>query len=102
MRPRRESWQEDLPQPPVAQPHRMPRSIPTVVVAGGAAHLRIRSPYRETNTLHAFAGDRVRPQRVVAFVIGALSMQVQFESYNTLGAHAITCEGVEGVRFAVW
>jgi len=25
-----------------------------------------------------------------------------YESYGTLGAHAIACEGVEGVRFAVW
>jgi 1,4-alpha-glucan branching enzyme len=25
-----------------------------------------------------------------------------YESYRTLGAHAVTCAGVEGVRFAVW
>jgi 1,4-alpha-glucan branching enzyme len=25
-----------------------------------------------------------------------------YESYSTLGAHAVTCAGVEGVRFAVW
>src|SRR5690242_21916550 len=25
-----------------------------------------------------------------------------YESYGTLGAHAIACEGVKGVRFAVW
>jgi len=25
-----------------------------------------------------------------------------FESYNTLGAHLVECEGVKGVRFAVW
>jgi 1,4-alpha-glucan branching enzyme len=25
-----------------------------------------------------------------------------YESYGTLGAHTVTCEGVEGVRFAVW
>ena len=25
-----------------------------------------------------------------------------YESYRTLGAHAVTCEGVDGVRFAVW
>ena len=25
-----------------------------------------------------------------------------YESYRTLGAHAVACEGVEGVRFAVW
>ena len=25
-----------------------------------------------------------------------------YESYGTLGAHLVTCEGVEGVRFAVW
>ncbi len=25
-----------------------------------------------------------------------------YESYNTMGAHLTTCDGVEGVRFAVW
>jgi 1,4-alpha-glucan branching enzyme len=25
-----------------------------------------------------------------------------YESYSTLGAHAVTCAGVDGVRFAVW
>ncbi len=26
----------------------------------------------------------------------------QYESYRTMGAHLVTCEGVAGVRFAVW
>ncbi len=26
----------------------------------------------------------------------------QYESYRTMGAHPVDCEGVEGVRFAVW
>ena len=80
VRPRREPWQKNLPQAAVPQTHRMARSIPTVVVAGDADHFGIRSPHRKTNALDAFAGDRVRPQRSVAFVVGALAMQVQFES----------------------
>src|SRR5579863_4480162 len=26
----------------------------------------------------------------------------QYESYRTMGAHPVECEGVQGVRFAVW
>ncbi len=79
VRARGESRQKNLPKSAVAQAHRMARAIPTVVIAGDADHLGVGSPYREANALHPFAGDHVRPQRAVAFVVGALAMQVQFE-----------------------
>ncbi len=79
VRARRESRQKNLPDAAVAQTHRMARAIPAIVVAGDADHLGIGSPHREANACDAFARDQVRAQRAVAFVVGALAMQVQFE-----------------------
>src|SRR5678816_3747146 len=42
------------------------------------------------------------PPLLTAFELHLHGEGTNYESYNTLGAHAITCEGVDGVRFAVW
>ena len=42
------------------------------------------------------------PPLLTAFELHLHGEGTNYESYGTLGAHAVTCEGVEGVRFAVW
>ena len=42
------------------------------------------------------------PPLLTAFELHLHGEGTNYESYGTLGAHAITCEGVAGVRFAVW
>jgi 1,4-alpha-glucan branching enzyme len=42
------------------------------------------------------------PPLLTAFELHLHGEGTNYESYGTLGAHVVTCEGVEGVRFAVW
>ena len=42
------------------------------------------------------------PPLLTSFELYLHGEGTNYESYRTLGAHAVTCEGVEGVRFAVW
>ena len=42
------------------------------------------------------------PPLLTPFELYLYGEGTNYESYRTLGAHAATCEGVEGVRFAVW
>ena len=63
--------------------------------------------YRFEITL--YSGDMVEvddPYRfsplLSSFELHLLGEGTNYESYRTLGAHFVTCEGVKGVRFAVW
>src|ERR1700682_5871071 len=42
------------------------------------------------------------PPLLTAFELHLHGEGTNYESYCTLGAHLVACEGVEGVRFAVW
>jgi 1,4-alpha-glucan branching enzyme len=42
------------------------------------------------------------PPLLTSFELYLYGEGTNYESYRTLGAHAVTCEEVEGVRFAVW
>ena len=42
------------------------------------------------------------PPLLTAFELYLHGEGTNYESYRTLGAHAVTCEEVEGARFAVW
>ena len=42
------------------------------------------------------------PPLLTAFELHLFGEGTHYESYNMLGAHATQCEGVAGVRFAVW
>ena len=42
------------------------------------------------------------PPLLTAFELHLHGEGTNYETYGTLGAHLVTCEGVEGVRFAVW
>jgi len=42
------------------------------------------------------------PPLLTAFELHLHGEGTNYESYGTLGAHPVTCQGVEGVRFAVW
>ena len=53
------------------------------------AQLEVEDPYRF-------------PPLVSEFDLHLHSEGTQYESYRTMGAHLVECEGVAGVRFAVW
>jgi 1,4-alpha-glucan branching enzyme len=42
------------------------------------------------------------PPLLTSFELHLHGEGTNYESYRTLGAHPVTCEGVEGTRFAVW
>ena len=42
------------------------------------------------------------PPLLTSFELHLLGEGTNYESYSSLGAHLTTCDGVEGVRFAVW
>jgi 1,4-alpha-glucan branching enzyme len=42
------------------------------------------------------------PPLLTSFDLYLHAEGTNYESYRTMGAHVVTCEGVEGVRFAVW
>ena len=42
------------------------------------------------------------PPMLTAFELHLHGEGTHYEAYNTLGAHIVECEGVRGVRFAVW
>src|SRR5579863_7706470 len=42
------------------------------------------------------------PPLLTSFELHLHGVGTNYESYRTLGAHAVVCEGVEGTRFAVW
>jgi 1,4-alpha-glucan branching enzyme len=42
------------------------------------------------------------PPLLTSFELHLHGEGTNYESYRTLGAHAVVCEGVEGTRFAVW
>ncbi|MGH9594686.1 MAG: GlgB N-terminal domain-containing protein, partial [Bryobacteraceae bacterium] len=42
------------------------------------------------------------PPMLTAFELHLHGEGTNYESYRTLGAHLVNCEGVDGVRFAVW
>src|SRR5689334_9332812 len=63
--------------------------------------------YRLRVTLHS--GESVEiddpyrfPTLLTPFELHLHGEGTNYESYRSLGAHPVTCEGVEGVRFAVW
>ncbi len=63
--------------------------------------------YRLRLTLHT--GESVEmddpyrfPTLLTPFELHLHGEGTNHESYRTLGAHPVTCEGVEGVRFSVW
>src|SRR5579872_2435621 len=63
--------------------------------------------YRFRITLYSGESEELEdpyrfPPLLTPFELHLHSEGTNFESYGTLGAHAVTCEGVEGVRFAVW
>ena len=63
--------------------------------------------YRLRVTLHSGESQELDdpyrfPPLLTAFELHLHGEGTNYESYGTLGAHAVTCEGVEGVRFAVW
>jgi 1,4-alpha-glucan branching enzyme len=64
-------------------------------------------PYRLHYTLWdgqtAEAEDPYRfPTLLTDFDLHLYGEGTNYESYSTMGAHLVTCEGVAGVRFAVW
>ncbi|MFN7925970.1 MAG: 1,4-alpha-glucan branching enzyme, partial [Bryobacteraceae bacterium] len=42
------------------------------------------------------------PPQLTAFQLHLHAEGTHYETYNTLGAHFVECQGVRGVRFAVW
>src|SRR5437868_3946072 len=63
--------------------------------------------YRLRITLHSgevqVIDDPYRfPPLLTSFELHLHGEGTNYESYGTLGAHAAVCEGVDGVRFAVW
>jgi 1,4-alpha-glucan branching enzyme len=63
--------------------------------------------YRIRITLYSGETEEVEdpyrfPPLLTAFELHLHGEGTNYESYRTLGAHMVTCEGVEGVRFAVW
>jgi 1,4-alpha-glucan branching enzyme len=42
------------------------------------------------------------PLQLTAFELHLHGEGTHYEAYNTFGAHVVTCEGIEGVRFALW
>jgi 1,4-alpha-glucan branching enzyme len=53
------------------------------------SHIEINDPYRF-------------PPLISDFDLHIHGEGTQYESYRTMGAHLVECEGVHGVRFAVW
>src|SRR5579862_6259154 len=65
------------------------------------------TPYRIRVTL--YSGEQLEfddpyrfPPLLTPFELHLHGEGTNYESYRTLGAHLVTCEGVAGVRFAVW
>ena len=56
---------------------------------GTATHIEIEDPYRF-------------PRLISDFDLHIHGEGTQYESYRTMGAHMVECQGVPGVRFAVW
>ena len=72
---------------------------------------RARRPIRRTTSCSSRSGtDRTRmiddpyrfPPLLSDFDLHLHGEGTQYESYRTMGAHLVECEGVHGVRFAVW
>src|SRR5689334_16975843 len=64
-------------------------------------------PYRLRVTLYSGEIEEIDdpyrfPPLLTPFELHLHGEGTNYESYGTLGAHATTSEGVEGVRFAVW
>jgi 1,4-alpha-glucan branching enzyme len=52
--------------------------------------------------VHVFEDPYRFPPLLTPFELHLHGEGTNYESYRTLGAHLVTCEGVAGVRFAVW
>jgi len=98
----------------------LPHAREAAVVAGGQAIPMKRAheaglftakteaaAYRLRITLHSGESVEIEdpyrfPPLLTPFELHLHGEGTNYESYRTLGAHPITCEGIEGVRFAVW
>jgi len=100
----------------------LPQAMDAEVVLGGASHpmrkLRAegffvasldREPEHYLLRLTLWNGTRAEIEDTYRFgpLISDFDLHIhgegtQYESYRTMGAHPVHCEGVAGVRFAVW
>ena len=99
----------------------LPQAREASVVAGGRISPMLQSPtgfftvelteptrdYRIRITL--YSGESIElddpyrfPPLLTPFELYLHGEGSNYESYHTLGAHLVQCEGVDGVRFAVW
>ena len=82
----------------------LPHSVPGIFSLALPA-----SPERYQIRIALFSGEEHQfedpyrfPPLLTSFELHLHGEGTHYESYRTLGAHVVTCEGVEGVRFAVW
>ena len=70
---------KDLPDAAAAQAHGVPARIPVIEVAHQAHDFGVRSPYGKAHAANTIHGRDMRAERVVALVVRALAVEVNFE-----------------------
>jgi 1,4-alpha-glucan branching enzyme len=85
----------------VAMAQRHPQGVFSTRLAGEPRPYRLRIELWSGETVEQEDPYRFGPQ-LTDFELYLHGEGTHYEAYRTLGAHLVECEGVRGVRFAVW
>ncbi len=88
-------------QGPCAMRMRHPGGFFVAALPQDPRYYRLRLRLRDAQVIEMEDPYRFPPM-LTAFDLHLHGEGTHYEAYNTLGAHLVECEGVRGVRFAVW